>query len=319
MNFCSTYVCDMVEYWGVGAGQAASQYFNCNGREDCKNTVADEQQDCRADEELYKCKDTNTGQSIPTLKLCDYNCDCWMCDDESFCNNVQYGLMCEWEDGEYVHPLFICEGNEDCSDGTDESNCTTSKACTISPTNPYYPILKHQNGERQLRQDQICAVPRKVSICSDGLDQVNCTDPERVAMSCTLEGFPTNISIFGMCQGYPLCDDGYNNKCLEPEGGCIIHKTALCDGVPDCPGGGDETKTSCGILSNRVNCVRRVAKKKAKGLRVTYSIPLNWVFDNEIDCLSGEDENITYWKKCGSGLSVRYLDKGSREVRAVTK
>ena len=310
-HFCSTYACEMVKYLGVGAGQVASQYFDCNGREDCRNTVADEQQDCRADEALYQCKDTDTGQSIPTWKLCDNNCDCRLCDDESFCNNVQYGAMCERKYGEYIPPIWICDRIKYCYDGTDESNCTTNKSCTISPTHQQYQYFKNENGIRQLRRDQICTVPLQNSICSDGLDQTNCSDTERVAMSCTLAGYPTNISIFGMCEGYPLCDDDYNNKCLEPEGGCIIHKTALCDGVPDCPGGADETKTSCGILSNSVNCVRRVAKKRAKGLKLTYSIPLNWVFDNEIDCLNGEDENRKYWKKCGSGLSVRYLDKGS--------
>ena len=311
VNFCSSYVCDMFKYWGVGAGQMASQYFDCNGREDCRNTVADEQQDCRADEEPYKCKDTLSGQSLPIRKLCDYSCDCRLCDDESFCNDVQYGMMCEWKYGSYLYPIGICNGEVDCYDGTDESDCTTSKSCTISPTHLHFQNFKNQ--KRELRPDQICAVDAlEFSMCSDGLDQTNCTDPERLAMSCTLEGFPTNISIFGVCQGYPLCDDNYNNECLEPEGVCIIHKAALCDGVPDCPGGSDETKTSCGILSNRVNCVRRVAKKKAAGLKLTYSIPLNWVFDNEIDCLNGEDENLTYWKKCGSGMSVRYLDKGSR-------
>ena len=199
----------MVKYWGVLAGQMTSQFFDCNGNEDCRNTVADEQQDCPADEEQYKCKDTVTGQSIPTWKLCDNNCDCYICDDESFCNNVQYGAMCERKYGEYIPPINICDGIEDCYDGTDESNCTTSKACTVLPTHPHYPKFKNQNGKRQLRQDQICAVPLLISMCSDGLDQTNCTDPERVAMSCTLAGFPTNISIFGVCQGYPLCDDDY--------------------------------------------------------------------------------------------------------------
>ena len=299
----------MKEYLGVSAGQENSPFFDCNGREDCKNTAVDEQQDCRADEELYKCKDTYTGQSIPTWKLCDYNCDCWLCDDESFCYEVQYGLMCEWKYGEYIFPLRICDGYESCYDGTDEVNCTTNKTCKVSPSHIQY--HRFNDGIRHLKQNQMCAPPLETKVCSDGSDQVNCTDPERVAMSCTLEGYPTNISIFGVCQGYPLCDDGYNNKCVEPEGGCIIHKTALCDGVFDCPGGADETNTTCGILSKRVNCERRVAKMKAKGLKITYKVPLNWVFDGDIDCLNGEDENLTYWEKCGSGSFTRYLEKGS--------
>ena len=305
-QFCSTYTCDREKYWGASIGLNNRQYYDCNGREDCRNTVADEQQDCRADEELYKCKDTITGQSVPARKLCDNNCDCYFCDDESFCNGVQYGVMCEWRYGEYIYPLWICIGVVNCDDGTDESNCRTNRTCKLSPSHIQYHLFI--SGIRHLKQNQMCATPGLYKVCSDGLDQVNCTDPERVAMSCTLAGYPTNISMFGVCQGYPLCDDDYNNKCLEPEGGCIIHKTALCDGVPDCPGGVDETKTYCGILSKRVNCERRVAKKKAKGSKVTHSIPLDWVFDGEIDCLNGEDENEAFWKKCSP---FRYLDKGS--------
>ena len=312
-SFCSTYVCDMVDYWGVGIGQMARQLFDCNGWDDCVNTVADEKQDCGTDEELYECNDTFTGQSVPSRKVCDYNCDCYFCDDESFCNGVQYGVICEGENGKYryIPPSRICNGDQDCIDGTDEMNCTTNRTCKLSPSHIYYKIFN--NGTRHLKQNQMCTYSNLAvtTVCSDGLDQVNCTDPKRVAMSCLMAGFPTNISIFGLCQGYRLCDDGYNNICFEPEGGCIIHKSAICDGVADCPGGADETQTSCGVLSSTVHCVRRVSKRMSKGLKEHSKVPLNWVFDGEIDCLNGEDENETYWKECGYGLSARYLEKGS--------
>ena len=287
-----------------------AQYFQCNGREDCKNTAADEQYDCPAvDEERYKCKDNKTGLSVPISKICDKTCDCWSCDDESYCNGVKYGMMCERRYGEYAFPSIICDNIEGCLDKTDEINCTTSgRYCTIPPSHELYSIFT--NGIRYLREDQICASFHVRLLCSDGLDQVNCTDTERVAMSCTLAGFPTNISIFAVCKGYPLCDDDYNNKCLEPEGGCILHKSSICDGEIDCPGGADETKTSCGTVSNTVKCTRRVAKSDAKGIKITHHIPLNWVFDGEVDCEDGEDETEGFWRKCGSGLTARYLDKG---------
>ena len=300
----------MVQYRGVAAGKWNSQYFDCNRHEDCKNTVVDEHQDCRVDEELYQCKDIATGRIIPISKLCDLTCDCLYCDDESFCNGVEYGVRCDWKNGGYMPPAWVCdEYPGGCKDGTDEVNCKTNKTCKLAPSHEQYHRFK--NGTRPLRQDQICTIPFRYLVCSDGLDQVNCTDPERVAMFCTLAGFSTNVSILAICEGYPLCDDNYNNKCVQPEGGCVIHKTALCDGVEDCPGGVDESATSCGILSDSMNCERRVAKKEAKGIKVNYSVPLNWVFDGEVDCQNGEDEDITYWKKCGSGLSSRYVDKGS--------
>ena len=292
-------------------GQLTRRYMDCNGYEDCGNTVADEQQNCHTNEDLYQCNDKNIGQSILTRKVCDNVCDCWLCDDESFCNGVRYGGMCEWKDGKYIPPDLICTNKAFCYDYSDEIGCTASKhTCKIYPSHPGYSAFK--DGIRPLKEVQFCAPPRQSLICSDGFDQVNCTDHERVALSCTLSGFPTNISIFGICQGYHLCDDDYINKCFEPEGGCIIHKSAVCDGVKDCSGGSDETEASCGILSDKVHCLRRVAKMKAKGFKVTYNVPLNWVFDGEIDCMNGEDEDINYWEKCGSGLSARYLDKGSR-------
>ena len=271
--------------------------------------------DCRSDEDQYQCRDYDSRKRITTSKVCDKKCDCQFCDDEGECNGVIYGMTCQLDygAGEYAPPNFVCDGvYEDCVDKTDETNCTQSdKTCTLSPLHPHYnPASK---GVRYLRDNQICAVPFSSVTCSDGRDQVNCTDPERTAMSCLSAGFTTTVSMFAICQGYPLCDDDYNNQCVEVEGGCSVHKSFQCDGVEDCPGAADESKTYCAHMSG-VSCTRRVRRRweAANSREVVLSIPLHWVFDGEQDCEGGEDEDERYWEKCGSGSSVRYLEKGSQ-------
>ena len=289
----------------IDGGKRNEYYYSCNGHNDCLNTLADEKLNCESEENKYQCKDSKTQLELAASKKCDDKCDCQFCDDESDCNGVKYGLMCENRKGSYLHPSFICDDVDECEEGVDEQNCSNSdRTCKVEEG--YLGYNATRNGTRYLREESICTTPYRVLLCADGFDQVNCTDPERVAMWCLKEGYNTTISIFAVCKGYSLCDDDYNNKCLEPEGGCYVHKNKLCDGKKDCPGGADESENFCGQMS-KVKCIRR-----AQGNKYQYYIPLNWVFDGEVDCINGEDENEIYWEKCGSGASVRYLEKGSK-------
>ena len=308
IKFCSTYVCDSKSLNRIDGGSRNDYYTSCNGKYDCKNTLIDEDWDCanEAGQQQYQCLDNRTKLKIATSKLCDKKCDCQFCDDESECNGVKYGLTCKSKrvkKGNYVPPAYVCDNEEECEDGSDEANCTNSdRSCILPPMHSRY--NKERNGVRYLRDVHSCAVPYRITVCVDGLDQVNCTDPDRVAMWCLNEGYNTSISIFAVCKGYSLCDDDYNNKCLEPEGGCYVHKNMLCDGKEDCPGGADEADAFCKHKS-KVRCIRRVG-----GSNKEFNIPLNWVFDGEVDCVDRKDEDETYWKKCGSWPSVRYFEKG---------
>ena len=303
IQFCSTYVCDRSGQ--VDGGKRNDYHSSCNGEYDCQNTLADEEWNCESEKNKYQCKDSKTKLEIAASKKCDDKCDCQFCDDESDCNGVQYGLMCENRKGSYLHPSFICDDIDECEEGVDEQNCSNSdRTCKVEEG--YRGYNETRNGTRYLRKESICTTPYRVLLCADGYDQVNCTDPDRVAMWCLNEGYNTTISIFAVCKGYSLCDDDYNNKCLEPEGGCYVHKNELCNGKEDCPGGADESETYCGHNMSKVKCIRRVREIKSE-----YNIPLNWVIDGEVDCVNGEDEDEIYWEKCGSGPSVRYLEKGS--------
>ena len=303
----------------VDGGKRNNYFYSCNGKYDCQNTLVDEEWDCvnESEYETYQCKD-GTKLTLAASKKCDNQCDCLYCDDESECNGVKYGLMCKNMRGKYLPPSFICDEKPSCTEKKictkysnnieecmDEKDCSNSnRTCIVEKG--YRGYDEARNGIRNLREESICTTPFRDLVCADGYDQVNCTDPERVAMWCLKEGYNTTISIFAVCKGYSLCDDDYSNKCLEPEGGCYVHKNKLCDGKKDCPGGADESENFCGQMS-KVKCIRR-----AQGNKYRYYIPLNRVFDGEVDCINGEDENERYWEKCGSGASVRYLEKGSK-------
>ena len=280
--------------------------FRCNSNEDCINTDLDEQGSCEF-QQYFQCTDGFSQRQIDASSVCDFHCDCLTCEDEGFCNNVTYGIYCyksyDSNTTNYVPAIFICDDYPDCILGEDEKNCSENmiRICNFYGLNSG----KYVDGKRQISHSQACAVPQGEGVCSDGLDQVNCTDPTRIALTCTVNSFQTTVSIFGICKNYFICDDGYDSNCVQPEGGCIIHKNQLCDGKYDCAGHQDEENAVCQRLTN-VSCNRRVSFKKRSPL----PIPFDWVFDGIPDCLNGEDEDEQYWKKCGSGKTARFDEKG---------
>eukprot|EP00116_Pleurobrachia_bachei_P002602 sb/3462864/ len=155
-----------------------------------------------------------------------------------------------------------------------------------------------------------CFEAYEYGMCPNMQDQTNCSDPDRVAVQCLSEGYPTNISIWGYCKGYEdLCDDNYNNECFQPELGCTIHKGQKCDGHVDCSL--RRTDESCASLTS-VSCVRRFRSEHVKR-NTPLRIPLEWIMDGQIDCLDGIDEDLDKWKKCGScnNANAHYIDPES--------
>ena len=330
---CGTFICEGAVKMGMTIPQFGSQvlqFIDCNDRYDCKNTILDEAFcdtditelisaeerlliDSTGSIDIYTCSFQTIGPrtvqgKILTSKLCDFKCDCPLCDDEGHCNGFTYGLKCEVKNTrgskvikEFLYANSICDGEVECYEGEDE-RC-----------DPKEVVRQCMNGDiiRNIYPSQICAVPvtpeNPNPICTDGREQLNCYEESRIGLSCPIKDEEAFVSKLAICMGYQQCDDGYDDACFSAEGGCFIHKTELCNNFEDCPGGGDEKATVCRKLFDST-CVRRFPYKSSKLLK----IPAKWVVDGTVDCVDGKDENVNSWDKCGLEEDlIRYGEIGT--------
>ena len=197
----------------------------------------------------------------------------------------------------YVPPSVICDGVNDCRDGSDEQNCKGTETC-ISTENLGSKTLTLTERNR-------CSVPNEIYlVCQNYQDQLNCSHVLDSPLLCKVNGYMTTVSRYALCKETSLCDNQLDMKCDAAEGGCIIHKHQFCDGHKDCPEGKDEENSICRSLTKQT-CKRKFSKSTS---RVDLKIPLTWVGDGVEDCLDGKDEDKDSWKVCGEGWSSRFVD-----------
>ena len=276
-------------------------YFNKEQEWDGRHRFVE----CKGDNCKFEKRSNTSPDIIPGL--CNHICDTYNCEDENFCNDHRYGLTCANDYGDYVSPPHICDGLEDCYNGSDEKKCSVTEDTPFTCTQYMNSWLYGEQVTVPIHNYTRCAVFDLDMIatpyCYEYSDQTNCSDIERVGGFCEVNGFMSSVSKYIVCLDYDdlaqipieVCDNDSQNMCVTPQIGCKIHKHRMCDGVQDCPDGSDEAYDMCFTTTYDIGfSCNRTFNLKLKNL----AIPVFWIMDNVTDCIGGGDENPNNWQFC---------------------
>ena len=237
----------------------------------------------------------------------------WQCiiSEEKMCNGLSMCLTdeCQCADidvfycadgvGCIAH-ANVCDGMEDCRDGSDECMCDDVIQCTVQDHTYCVPRVEYCNDRDTIYYN--CALRQDVN-CSDQMvtakgkkenPMTQCTDYYFANKSKAGSVWPSFINFEPFC--LQNCDSAWSHFCnkiwCQLHFGCFLVKCKkesdktdinkketllnLCDGVIDCSGGMDE-----------MNCPGRYYCNSSES---NEWIALDKLCDNKKDCSNGKDE-----------------------------
>ncbi|XP_061656895.1 low-density lipoprotein receptor-related protein 2 isoform X2 [Syngnathoides biaculeatus] len=329
-----------------GSSLCISQNQLCNRKRDCPDAF--DESDC-----VFKCINpadflcSDRRKCIPRMYVCDGRAQCPDGSDERMCRSPDQGssssrdksspLKCRngfkaCKDGlECVMYSHVCDGEEDCRDGSDEEECAAQ--CKTEE-------FECHHGNRCLPKEQVCDGQYD---CQDRSDEMSCesqvlgchhqcdnrtrcipqtflcdgerdctdgSDEEKCGLTfCEAEQFRCNsgqcVSLALRCDGYADCNDGSDEASCSRPPRCpmqlrcahshqCLQSEWLCDGENDCKDGSDEK-----------NCLTKPPPCRQYQWQCGSSsqcIPQSWRCDGKRDCHNGVDEDKCKQRRCPSHL-----------------
>ena len=291
-------------------------YQSCLNREQISKTTAG-----------YVLCETDKSEHEFTLQdttICNDECDKILCEDETYCNGLFYGIKClvTGDSKSRIVSEMKCFGNTS-SDSNAGSDCAAIYSASTSCTH-YWKNKLEKNITVPILNYTRCAVfdidKGYYPYCVDYSDQTNCTGEERIGGYCLINGYMSSVSKYAVCDSEykktkertQICDGGWENICVSPSVDCKVHKHRMCDGFNDCPYGGDESNDICKFLATQFNCERMF-----RG-RFELSFPMSWVMDGVTDCQNGADEIKENWDFCENRIEkTSWVNLGSKKCQNV--
>ncbi|XP_026029956.1 low-density lipoprotein receptor-related protein 2 isoform X4 [Astatotilapia calliptera] len=276
-----------------GSSLCISQNQLCDGQRDCPDGF--DENGCAVQCENpndFLC--SNQKKCVPGMQVCDGRAQCPDGSDEKLCQSPnptatssmsgfgtrQTPLRCRigfkrCKNGhECVMYSHVCDGEKDCSDGSDEEGCVADGASMATDTGTLGSTV---SPSVNFRTEQPCISPS--ILCPDS---TLCIEPAQI------------------CDGKKDCPDGSDEKCVKkcPDDrdflckdrrGCVS-KSLVCDGLSHCQDRSDELNcpsAAAPAAQDDVLQCHRNAKMCSDG---TECVLLSHVCDGEKDCMDGSDE-----------------------------